>query len=116
MHISVMPHVGGWIATNEDDQEGMGRTMDEAIGNLVRTVYLIDEHVLVEYISAKELRPESIQYRGYEIARKWTSNGTPQPDEWVFSHNDYDGPEDNRCGYGTTKENCMRQIDALEAQ
>ena len=49
------------------------------------------------------------------IERRYISNIKPQPDEWGFHHVDYDGPEDNRCGFGTTLDDIYRQIDELKA-
>ena len=48
------------------------------------------------------------------IERRYVSNIKPQPDEWSFVHRDYDGPEDNRCGTGTTLEDIYQQIRELE--
>ena len=30
---------------------------------------------------------------------------------WVWSHVDYDGPEDKRAGYGPTQQSCIDAID-----
>lgn len=56
------------------------------------------------------------RYKGYEITRKWvTTRGRRQPDEWVFSHLEYTGPEDNRIGSGQTLRDCIEQInEAIE--
>ena len=54
-------------------------------------------------------------YRGYIIERRWvTKTGKPQPDEWGFVHDDFDGPGDARAGYGPTLQACMTWIDELE--
>lgn len=36
--------------------------------------------------------------------------------DWLFAHEDYDGPEDSRRGFGPSPEDCMRQIDELEEE
>lgn len=33
---------------------------------------------------------------------------------FVFTHKDYDGPEDNRHGHAATVEACKREIDCIE--
>ena len=33
---------------------------------------------------------------------------------WEFFHDDYDGPEDNRCGLGSSIEDCIEQIKEME--
>ena len=36
--------------------------------------------------------------------------------DWQFVHEDYDGAEDSgdhRCGYGSSEEDCRRQIDEM---
>ena len=53
------------------------------------------------------------EYRGYII--------TPTPvyaREWRFAyqHQDFDGPEDNRYGFGRTVEECKKAIDELEGE
>lgn len=50
-------------------------------------------------------------YRGYRI--------DPNPymfleDRFIYSHMDYDGPGDNRCGTAATIEDAKREIDELE--
>jgi hypothetical protein len=53
---------------------------------------------------------------------KWTIyyDPPPIPDrscDFHFYHDDYDGAEDandNRCGHGSSIEDCMKQIDDLE--
>lgn len=46
----------------------------------------------------------AIAYRGYTIA--------PDPYwRWVWSHNEYDGPEDSRCGTAASLEEAQREID-----
>jgi hypothetical protein len=54
-----------------------------------------------------------VTYRGYRIERKWVSKpGTKrQPDEFVFSHEDYDGPEDRRIGAAMTLNDVIAAID-----
>jgi hypothetical protein len=47
-----------------------------------------------------------ITYRGFEITPDSVSGG------WAFAHPEYDGPEDWRCGTGTSPEHCRREIDA----
>ena len=56
-------------------------------------------------------RITSVLYRGYRIQ--------PNPydwmkDEWIYSHEDYDGPGDNRCGTEATVDACKIEIDLLE--
>lgn len=55
---------------------------------------------------------EPIRYRGYRIFR---NDFTAHPDwrevAWVFTHEDYDGPEDNRHGHAATVEACIFEID-----
>ena len=48
------------------------------------------------------------------IERRYISARKPQPDEWAFHHIDYDGPEDDRCGFGTTLEDIYEQIRDLD--
>ena len=31
--------------------------------------------------------------------------------KWEYVHDDYDGPEDDRCGYGDTEAECKAEID-----
>lgn len=58
--------------------------------------------------------PERQVYRDYEIVRRYvTFRGPPQPDEWDWSHPDYDGPGDRRCGCDPTLADCRESIDAL---
>jgi len=53
-------------------------------------------------------------YRGYVIQRKWRTTGDdPQPDEFEFTHPDYDGPPNPNCGFGTTNQECRNWIDEL---
>lgn len=54
-----------------------------------------------------------VHYKNYLIERKWVSKGDPQPDEWVYEHVEYDGPEDYRCGFCETFDACKREIDDL---
>lgn len=56
----------------------------------------------------------SAKYRGYTIYRKWISKGKPQPDEYEWCHEDYDGPEDRRCGASMTAIDAVDQIDETE--
>ena len=53
------------------------------------------------------------QYRNYTISY----NPPPIPIrtmDWEFSHKDYDGPEDNRCGHAGSLDEAMAEIDYLE--
>ena len=56
-----------------------------------------------------------LRYRDCTIERHWiTTKGKPQPDEWTWWHDDYDGAEDardNRCGGATDLTTCLRDID-----
>lgn len=58
---------------------------------------------------------EPIRYRGYRIYR---NDFTAHPDwrdvAWVYVHEDYDGPEDNRCGHGPSVEACITEIQESE--
>ena len=41
----------------------------------------------------------------------------PQPHpgvKFTWSHEDFDGPEDDRCGYGISLDDCMTQIDNFD--
>ena len=55
----------------------------------------------------------SVTYRGYIIAYDPPPIGTRAMD-WQFAHEDYDGPEDSRCGAGPSLEDCKAQIDDME--
>lgn len=46
-------------------------------------------------------------YRDYEIKPNSHSYGG----EYEYVHNDYDGPGDDRCGYGQTVRECLEDID-----
>ena len=51
----------------------------------------------------------SIMYREYRIQPyDWME------DEFLYSHADYGGPTDNRCGTAGTVDDCKARIDALE--
>lgn len=45
-----------------------------------------------------------LTYRDCEIQYQW-------PTCWVWAHVEYTGPEDRRCGFGRTIEDCIREID-----
>ncbi len=54
-----------------------------------------------------------MKYRGYTIERI----RPPVPSrsfDWAFAHEDYDGLDDPRCGYGPDPADCREQIDDLE--
>lgn len=46
-------------------------------------------------------------YRGYHITASAYSG-------FDFAADDYDGPEDSRCGHGATEADCRAQIDEME--
>lgn len=51
-----------------------------------------------------------------EIYRDFNIEYNPPPipirvADWQYSHVGYDGPEDNRCGFGPTVESVKRDID-----
>lgn len=53
-----------------------------------------------------------IKYRGYLITQEWSTRfGKPQPDEWCYAHEEFEGPEDHRCGWCATMESCKEEID-----
>lgn len=52
------------------------------------------------------------KYRSYEISY----SPPPIPDrnhDWQFAHEDYDGPEDRRCGTGCSVADCKAKIDEM---
>lgn len=52
-----------------------------------------------------------IVYRDYEI----TVDHDHPHGGWKFTHQDYDGPPDDRCGHAFTLASAMEQIDDIEA-
>jgi len=46
-------------------------------------------------------------YKSYNIEKV----GRSGPFTYEFWHEDYDGPEDKRCGFAPTEEDAKRQID-----
>ena len=53
-----------------------------------------------------------VKYRGYLITQEWASRiGPPQPDEWCYAHEAYEGSDDHRCGCCPTLEECKEEID-----
>jgi len=51
-------------------------------------------------------------YRGYSIS--FDPKQIPYRDfDFNFSHVDYDGPEDKRCGNGASVSDCQDQIDEI---
>jgi hypothetical protein len=50
-------------------------------------------------------------YRGYFI---YPAEYAVPDSRFQYVHKDYDGPEDNRFGYGATVEECKAEIDDLE--
>lgn len=54
-----------------------------------------------------------IVYKDFEIC---VGPAYTRDSQWQFAHVDYDGPEDNRCGLGSSIEDCKEQIDELEAE
>jgi hypothetical protein len=58
-----------------------------------------------------------ITYRGYEIRQNdFRAHPYWGKVAWTFAHKDYDGPEDNRCGFAETVEDCMSEIDDAEEE
>lgn len=56
----------------------------------------------------------SVVYRGYKIEQHWVSRTSEKQDEFVYSHEDYDGPGDRRCGHAVGLRNCLDEIDWIE--
>jgi hypothetical protein len=55
----------------------------------------------------------TMEYRGYRIY----FDPPPIPIrtcDWQYVHNEYDGPEDRRCGSARTEFDCMLEIDEIE--
>ncbi len=49
----------------------------------------------------------------------WTITHNPPPipirtADWQFVHDEYDGPDDDRSGYGPTAKDCIEQIQEME--
>lgn len=56
--------------------------------------------------------PERVQYRGYVIYYDPKPGSTPNGFiDWTFHHDDYDGPGDDRVGWGVSVADCKAQID-----
>ncbi len=53
-------------------------------------------------------------YRGYRISYDPKPIPASCGVDWSFVHEDYDGPEDNRCGCAASAEACREEIDLLE--
>jgi hypothetical protein len=56
---------------------------------------------------------EQIKYRGYVIVHEPPSIPSRAFD-WQFWHEDYNGPEDHRCGLAASLEEAKRDIDEME--
>ncbi len=60
-------------------------------------------------------REKPIRYGSWLIYR---NDFTAHPDwrsvAWLYVHEDYDGPEDNRCGHGPSVDACMTEIQESE--
>jgi hypothetical protein len=58
---------------------------------------------------------DPIKYKGYLI---YQNDFTAHPDwadvSWLYIHEDYDGPEDNRAGVHSSVDLCKQEIDWLE--
>ena len=56
----------------------------------------------------------AVHYKGYTIEHE----PKPIPDrycvDWNYCHDDYDGPEDRRCGNAGSLRDCMDAIDEIE--
>ena len=50
------------------------------------------------------------RYRQYTIYREPPPIPTRAHD-WAYVHDDYDGPEDGRCGTGASLLDCLQQIE-----
>lgn len=59
---------------------------------------------------------EPIRYRDWEIFPNEPLPPTPNAEKlaWAFTHKDFDGPDDSRCGYAATIEACIEEIDERE--
>lgn len=72
--------------------------------------YVIDNNIY----AGGEIQVEDTvwRYRDYNILLKWRQ--PDQPDKWIFSHREYTGDTDQRCGDARTLEEAREQIDELE--
>lgn len=54
-------------------------------------------------------------YRGFEIEQRYypVPGAKPFPDAFEWQHPEYDGPEDNRCGFSADLEGCVEAIDSI---
>lgn len=65
-----------------------------------------------EYVSENATYENPIWYRGYRI---FNADYVPMPDaRFSYVHDDYDGPEDGRAGYGGSVADCIAEIDERE--
>jgi hypothetical protein len=55
-----------------------------------------------------------IKYRDYTIY--YDRDPTPLKRDWSFVHENYDGPEDLRCGKCSHIETCIMEIDDIESE
>lgn len=53
-------------------------------------------------------------YRGYRIEYDPKPIPASCGVDWSFVHQDYDGPEDRRCGCAASESACREEIDMLE--
>ena len=53
-----------------------------------------------------------IHYKGYKIEKVLKPIPSRKMD-WDYVHEDYDGPEDNRCGCAASIEECKSDIDEI---
>jgi len=57
----------------------------------------------------------SVEYRDYHI--RYNPKPIPMRNcDWDFVHDEYDGPEDNRCGYAESIDAVLKEIDELEGE
>lgn len=54
-------------------------------------------------------------YRDYRIERS-DAPAFVRDAQFQFTHAEYDGPEDRRCGFGRDEADCRAQIDDLIAE
>lgn len=62
----------------------------------------------VTWLIGVQDKPKNL-YRGYKIEK---NPFTWMDDEWMFSHEDYEGPTDNRMGTAASVEDCKAEIDS----
>jgi hypothetical protein len=89
---------------NDPSLEGYAKRVDSAI-----------EESIVEALSDSSLDAEHLTYGvslNFHVRRRYV--GTSQPDTWEWVHEDYDGPEDGRCGVGRSLREVLYDIDEID--